>query len=105
MSNKLNAEELAKKLYPDFVGNDQSVYDRIVAAHTIREVAQPIANERDELRKSLAELCTAFITHLSIERDIDHGNIPDVHTIEETAKFVNGCIERACSIVEKYPKP
>jgi hypothetical protein len=108
MSNtKLNAKELSEKRYPEIDEPELTAHfqDGCKAGYffAIEEVAQPIADHRDELRKSLSDLCAAFITHLIIERDIEHGNVPDIQTIEETAKFVNKCLERACLVIAKYP--
>jgi hypothetical protein len=53
MSNKLNAEELAAKRFT--IGPAYRNYWEIEDAYAaaIREVAQPIADERDELREAL----------------------------------------------------
>jgi hypothetical protein len=55
MSNKLNVEELAENRYP--VPYDEPSWDdfqkQMAYAAAIREVAQPIADERDELREVL----------------------------------------------------
>jgi len=49
MSTKLNADELAARRWP------QAHIRRIGYADAIREVAQPIADERDELREALED--------------------------------------------------
>lgn len=57
MSTKLNAEELAEKMFPS-ADKDLSFSQpwREAAKHTIRNIAQPIANERDELREALESI-------------------------------------------------
>jgi hypothetical protein len=87
MSNKLNAEELAAKRWPESgptVGH--AIVDdskREAYAEAIREVAQPIADERDELREAL-KLC--------LESSFD-GPMPYYAR------------EKASAILAKYPKP
>ena len=64
MIKKLNAEELAAKRYDngymhmDDMGRCFDITRRLreCAATTIREVAQPIADERDEYREALTNL-------------------------------------------------
>lgn len=55
MSNKLNAEELAEKRYPAFRFYETYSHRRGYAT-AIREVAQPIADQRDELLEALKKL-------------------------------------------------
>lgn len=56
MSTKLNDAEIAARMFPLHSGNDDAPYDRVIACRVIREVAQPIADERDELREALTDL-------------------------------------------------
>jgi len=91
MSTKLNAEELAAKACPDaWIVADQSVIDhsdmRAGYASAIRRVAQPIADERDELREALEDILYY----------IDEG-IPIFDTSTP--------VKHAERILAKYPKP
>jgi hypothetical protein len=99
MSTKLNAEELAAKRYkdehePDAVIN-VSPYQwvRLGYSTAIREVAQPIADERDEA--------------LVVLRDIvDFCDDPDGSTKRETlAEGLSRMLPSARAILAKYPKP
>jgi len=67
MSTKLNAEELAAKRYP---GNPTSTVKTIIAADkaegyslAIREVAQPLADQRDELLEALDVAMKSLATY------------------------------------------
>jgi hypothetical protein len=98
MSNKLNAEELAAKRYSlasaflnpslqtvfrsdDFDARVECKREGYAAA--IREVAQPIADERDELREVLGLIASA-----------------------KKRGFGLAYVEGVCSaILAKYPKP
>ena len=89
MSTKLNAEELAINAYPvNIVTDTQNILDteqvkRIGYAAAIREVAQPIADERDELRDAIVDAIASFD-----DGDLDTANI-----------------SRLRAILKKYPKP
>ena len=54
MSTKLNAEELAAKRYPNSI-NKKLWEPSDIYATAIREVAQPIADQRNELREALKD--------------------------------------------------
>jgi hypothetical protein len=87
MSNKLNAEELAAKRYPYVVAGVIDEWERHhhagAYAAAIREVAQPIADERDELREVLGLIASA-----------------------KKRGFGLAYVEGVCSaILAKYPKP
>lgn len=60
MSTKLNAEELTKA-YAIEQGTQGSGMWHEGCAFAIREVAQPIADERDEYREALEGLLTAMV--------------------------------------------
>ncbi len=83
MNTKLNAEEMAEKRYP--LPDDEPAWDeyhkQLAYAAAIREVAQPLADERDELREALQVI-------------VDNGGIGP----EEM-------FHNARSILAKYPKP
>jgi hypothetical protein len=100
MSNKLNAEELAAKRYSlasaflnpslqtvfrsdDFDARVECKREGYAAA--IREVAQPIADERDELRQALEQLLMACADGSNASMYIGTSN--------------------ARAILAKYPKP
>jgi hypothetical protein len=101
MSNKLNAEGLAINAYPvNIVTDTQNILDteqvkRIGYAAAIREVAQPIADERDEYREALVGLV--------------YDIAGDQHDFDEISKafcpIVAARIESARAILDKYPKP
>ena len=89
MSTKLNAEEFAiarqsRSVAAEWTGDMEWAY-----ATAIREVAQPIAYERDDLRKALKRLLVEYEYQ-------DHcGNIVEGRVEAEHAR---------ASLV-KYPKP
>jgi hypothetical protein len=90
MSTKLNADKLAAKLYPLYAGNDQAVYDRMTAAHTIREVAQPIADELDEAVAALRDLLRVYTMPVN-----DHEEALEVlHESVVVTKRVNAILEK-----------
>jgi len=83
MSTKLNAEEMAAKRFPrEVIGNKQAVY-----AAAIRKVAQPIAEERDEL----LEVVKLFLKEY---KDVE------LHTPIAYYKVVDA----AEKVIAKYPK-
>ena len=88
MSTKLNVEELAENRYP--VSYDEPSWDdfqkQIAYAAAIREVAQPIADERDELLDMLYEAA---------------GYADEVTDSEGAADFA----KRARAVLAKYTKP
>ena len=87
MSTKLNAEELAAKRYPYVVAGVIDEWERHhhagAYAAAIREVAQPIADERDEYREVIVDAIASFD-----DGDLDTANISRLRTI-----------------LAKYPKP
>ena len=94
MSTKLNAEELAEKRWPESgptVGHaivDDSKREAYTAA--IREVAQPIADERDELRNALENCLWVLDGTVAASRN----------TIADDEVLRNGK-----AILAKYTKP
>ena len=80
MSNKLNANELA---YDRRVGLLWTRDMERAYAAAIREVAQPIADERDEYREAIVDAIASFD-----DGDLDTANI-----------------SRLRAILAKYPKP
>jgi hypothetical protein len=95
MSTKLNAEELAAKRYPyehttsDTAAAMQAGRESAYAA-AIREVAQPIAEERDEYREALVELVA----------DLDSPG-----EVQDASAFLKYPMDKARHILSKYPKP
>jgi len=91
MSTKLNAEELAAKRSQDHTEPDAVIgvtpwqFTRLAYAAAIREVAQPIADERDELREALLDLLD------------DKAQLP--------GKPRYSAMANARAILAKYPKP
>ena len=91
MSNKLNAEELAAKRYPNptaMIPQPDGTFLNInhsatAYAAAIREVAQPIADERDEYREALEDVVSAWV-----DADLDGSNVRAINII-----------------LAKYPKP
>lgn len=62
MSTKMNAEELASKRWPEFaLGNKREVY-----AAAIREVAQPISEELEEVKRERDEYRRLLVRMLPI---------------------------------------
>jgi hypothetical protein len=106
MSHKLNAEELARKRWPDFVNvygtKNRTTLTKINIrngyAAAIREVAQPIADERDELREAIAELHDAALD----AREYIAGKRSPNDTLVIN---LTDCTAKARAILAKYPKP
>ena len=92
MSTKLNAEELAVKRYPEIEGTNIEAHfqDGCKAGYffAIEEVAQPIADERDELREAL-------------EAIIKQWDTPNWKLKESTGAIIG----RGRAVLDKYPKP
>jgi hypothetical protein len=93
MSNKLNAGELAVKRYPEIEGAtniEAHFQDGCKAGYffAIEEVAQPLADERDELREALNAIIAQWDT-------------PNWKLTEPTGAI----IANARAILAKYPKP
>lgn len=113
MSTKLNAEELAAKRWqfqheePTHVGLIK-VY-REIAEITIREVAQPIADERDEYRKALDAILANWDSHLHQPEQLKSGDIGDGKTFEywspSGAMIDTEPIAKARAILSKYKRP
>jgi len=113
--SKLNAEELASKRWPL---EGDGIVDAYAAA--IREVAQPIADERDELREALDRLlrstsemmdCINPINYPArkwddANNDIEHRGIGS-RTMPEEATVMDSvrAIHSARTILAKYPNP
>ena len=99
MSTKLNAEELAAKRYQDHTEPDAVIgvtpwqFTRLAYAAAIREIAQPIADERDELREALEDVLEGWETMISA-----YGYDP----AQEPEGSIN---QRARAVLAKYPKP
>lgn len=98
MSTKLNAKELAAKRYDEgymHLDNKGRAFDitnrlRECAEATIREVAQPLADERDALREAL-EAVLPFA---------------EVHALNKTEGTVcNDVTSNARAVLAKYKKP
>lgn len=99
-TTKLDAEVLARKAHPDW-----GVYGLNGYSASIREVAQPLADElaqvkaeRDELREALGwyeDQAAALVRN--------HGKDDAIIAIMH-ALFIDGG-KRASAILEKYPKP
>jgi hypothetical protein len=89
MSTKLNADELARKRFPYAIPGVMDDMVRLRQINTyaaaIREVAQPIADERDELRQALKQLLMACADGSNASMYIGTSN--------------------ARAILAKYPKP
>lgn len=91
MSTKLNAEQLATKRYPtksdDLLGyaRNKRKHHREGYAAAIREHSQPIADERDELRKALEAIVNQWDWRVS--------------------KPSGELFANARAILAKYPKP
>lgn len=97
MSTKLDAHELAQNRFPASKLSSERI---IVYASAIREVAQPIADERDELREAL-ELIASRSTETEPENPGFTGNEDDArHYGYERASWACGQIARA--ILAKY---
>jgi len=93
MSTKLNAEELAAKRYPEIEGAsniEAHFQDGCKAGYffAIEEIAQPIADERDELRDALEKIA-------NIEDKMYGGDWDEIEFAREIAR----------SILAKHPKP
>lgn len=106
MSHKLNAEELAAKRYPNptaMIPQPDGTFLNInhsatAYAAAIREVAQPIADERDELREAIAELHDAALD----AREYIAGKRSPNDTLVIN---LTDCTAKARAILAKYPKP
>ena len=88
MSTKLNATELAAKRYPNSI-NIKLWEPSDIYATAIREVAQPIADERDAFLKSVNDLLDIIHDDLTHARQADH----------------HEALSAARAVLAKYPKP
>ena len=95
MSTKLNAEELAAKAYPrklwpegtlDEVRRQRKGYEK-----AIREVAQPIADERDELREKLTKTHALLQQCCDALAMTDHAEDCGERQPRGSYAFANGC--------------
>lgn len=84
MSTKLNAEELAAQYIPDWSENDFTTKRRGFAM-CVEKFAQPIADERDELREALEAIVNQWDWRVS--------------------KPSGELFANARAILAKYPKP
>jgi hypothetical protein len=111
MSTKLNADELAAKAWPDaWIVADQSVIDhgdiRTGYASAIREVAQPLADERDEYRALVEQVM--HVLPRTIRWGVSAGKERFMWTEEEAAHAFSDeskLVESIRAILAKYPKP
>jgi hypothetical protein len=90
MSTKLNAEELAEKRYAQYQRSTSTEAGITGYTAAIREVAQPIADERDELRNALENCLWVLDGTVAASRN----------TIADDEVLRNGK-----AILAKYPKP
>lgn len=103
MSTKLNAEELAAKRFPARSEDGEVEYGpswREAAKVIIREVAQPIADERDELREALTDLHDVAIDARAI--------VAGQQTPIDRSALIILLTERLAAtraILDKYPTP
>jgi len=98
MSTKLDADEIALTRFSE----DESAYDMTAVegyAAAIREVAQPIADERDELREALDDFISLAMTLVE-----NRGIIPGANE-HQTRADVIASKNSARAILAKYPKP
>jgi hypothetical protein len=99
--SKLNAEELAANRYPNptaMIPQPDGTFLNInhsatAYAAAIREVAQPIADERDKLRKALERALCAYEQDYSTPDNAAMSGMP-----EDPEKIIR-------AILAKYPKP
>jgi hypothetical protein len=111
MSNKLNAEELAAKRYPENHGDPEILVQfqegcRFGYFWAIEEVAQPIADERDELRALIERVMDVLPG--AIRWGVAAGKERFMWTEEEAAhafSHESNLVEKARAILAKYPKP
>jgi hypothetical protein len=107
MSHKLNAEELAAKRYPNptaMIPQPDGTFLNINHSATaysaaIREVAQPIADERDELREALDKAHNAMMEARRSIGDLPYrqaGECNDILWSEQKS---------IAELLAKYPKP
>lgn len=91
MSTKLNAEELAAQYIPDWSENDFTTKRRGFAM-CVEKFAEPIADERDELREALEDVLAGWELMISA-----YGYDPS----KEPEDSIN---QRARAILAKYPR-
>ena len=97
MSNKLNAEELFESITRPKTGKP-SPYFVNGFKWAVWKVAQPIADERDELREAIAELHDAALD----AREYIAGKRSPNDTLVIN---LTDCTAKARAILAKYPKP
>ena len=101
MSTKLNAEELAAKRYPRVTAIvpkpngewEELNHNAAAYAAAIREVAQPIADERDEYRDALEKIAQEDHCH------------PSTDGYWDAASEWEARRDISRAILAKYPKP
>jgi hemerythrin len=109
---KLNAEELATKRSNEYVddfffGDDAAEKRHAYVIHkeayfaAIEEVAQPIAEQRDELRDALQMLLVAWIS----ERVLMQDDNPPEYVVIDTVDLVQKAWDVTNELLRKYPKP
>jgi hypothetical protein len=110
MSTKLNADELARKRFPYAIPGVMDDMVRLRQINTyaaaIREVAQPIADQRDELR-ALIERAMDVLPG-TIRWGVAVGKERFMWTEEEAAHAFSdesNLAESMSAILAKYPKP
>jgi hypothetical protein len=111
MSTKLNAEGLARERYPENHGEPEILVQfqegcRFGYFWAIEEVAQPIADERDELR-ALIERAMDVLPG-TIRWGVAAGKERFMWTEEEAAHAFSdesNLTESMSAILAKYPKP
>ena len=105
MSTKLNAEELAAKRFT--IGPAYRNYWEIEDAYAaaIREIAQPIADERDELREALRNVTVNLMAAHSLLKAGGKKAAASDKMFEQMLKDYEGSFEAARAILKKYPKP
>ena len=100
MSSKLNAEELAKARqansdFAEWTGDMEWAY-----CAAIKEVAQPIADQRDELRNALEMLSAAWLCERSLLEDDN----PEESVVADTFHFGRKAWDVTAKLLAKYPK-
>jgi hypothetical protein len=110
MSNKLNVEELAAKRYPNptaMIPQPDGTFLNInhsatAYAAAIREVAQPIADERDELREVLKDASKLLWKQGMRPIPTTKGNMDMAMSYANEQGLLLKSID---AILAKYPKP
>lgn len=96
MSTKMNAEELAEDRYPAFRTYETYSHRRGYAA-AIREVAQPIADQRDEL--------LGIIELLPLDAFKEGGENADAADFVDNARHFVAAMDAARAAIAKATQP